>query len=211
MRMVVVFALAHCDKLLGWGGVNGNGSVKVCFSCTHFDCNSETLQHLVTAQALHVQAHHLEKGHKAFFENSLQLLMFFRGKHGRLHIRTELQPVSLTPLFPRITSTNPFELLVWTIHISFRIWFTILPGGLLCKLTVFFINIAAHLRTEDSYLLLLAHTHQLHDALTLPACDGVIHWSERSLVDLHILLPSSSNGLLCDKHRKLKPVYYWPN
>lgn len=76
MRMVVVFVLAHCDKLLRWGGVNGNGFVKVCFSCTHFDCNSETLQHLVTAQALHVQAHHLEKGHKTVFENSLQLLMF---------------------------------------------------------------------------------------------------------------------------------------
>lgn len=56
-------------------------------------------------------------------------------------------------------------------------------------------------RTDDSYLLLLAHTHQLHDALTLPAREGVIHRSERSLVDLHILLPSRFNGLLCGKHK----------
>lgn len=43
---------------------------------------------------------------------------------------------------------------------------------------------------ESSYLLLLAHTHQLHDALTLPARDGVIHGSKRSLVDLYVFLSS---------------------
>lgn len=53
-------------------------------------------------------------------------------------------------------------------------------------------------RIDDSYLLLLANTHQFHDALTLPARHGMIHRSERSLVDLHILLSSGFNGLLCN-------------
>lgn len=51
-------------------------------------------------------------------------------------------------------------------------------------------------RTHGAYLLLLSHTHQFHDALTLPARDGVVHRCERSLVDLHILLSSGFNGLL---------------
>lgn len=40
--------------------MNGNGPVKVCFCSTHFDCDSKALQHFVGAQALHVQAHHLQ-------------------------------------------------------------------------------------------------------------------------------------------------------
>lgn len=31
---------------------------------------------------------------------------------------------------------------------------------------------------SDSYRLLFANTHQLHDTLTLSVGDGVIHWSE---------------------------------
>lgn len=69
VKVVVVFALAHCDKLLRRGGVNGNGFVKVCFGSTHFDSDSKALQHLVRAQALHVQAHHLEKRDNSVFEN----------------------------------------------------------------------------------------------------------------------------------------------
>lgn len=53
--------------------------------------------------------------------------------------------------------------------------------------------------TEPTYLLLLADTHQLHDAQTLPGGDGVVHRSERSLVDLHVLLSPRFVGLLCEE------------
>lgn len=58
--MAAAFALAHCDKLLRWSRMNGNGPVKVCFGSAHFDCDGKALQHFVGAQALHVQAHHLQ-------------------------------------------------------------------------------------------------------------------------------------------------------
>lgn len=53
--------------------------------------------------------------------------------------------------------------------------------------------------TRLAYLLLLADTHQLHDAQALPGGDGVIHRSERGLVDLHILLSPRFVGLLCEE------------
>lgn len=53
--------------------------------------------------------------------------------------------------------------------------------------------------TEASYLLLLADTHQLHDAQTLPGGDGVVHRSERSLVDLHVILSPRFVGLLWEE------------
>lgn len=60
------------------------------------------------------------------------------------------------------------------------------------------------INTLISYLLFLAHTHQLHDALALPACDGVIHRSEGGFVDLHVLLPSRLDGLVCDQHKECR-------
>lgn len=60
-RGVTLIALTHRDELLRRGGVNGNSIVKVCFGCTHFDGHRESLQHLIAAQALHVQTHHLWK------------------------------------------------------------------------------------------------------------------------------------------------------
>lgn len=53
--------------------------------------------------------------------------------------------------------------------------------------------------TETSYLLLFADTHQLHDAQTLPGGDGVVHRSERSLVDFHAILPPRFVGLLWEE------------
>lgn len=47
--------------------MNGDSLVKVCFGCAHFDGHCEALQHLVTAQALHVEAHHLEERDESDF------------------------------------------------------------------------------------------------------------------------------------------------
>lgn len=57
-------ALTHCYKFLGRSGVNGNSLVKVCFGSTHFNRHGKALKHLITAQALHVQSHHLQKEEK---------------------------------------------------------------------------------------------------------------------------------------------------
>lgn len=58
-------------------------------------------------------------------------------------------------------------------------------------------------RREGSYLLLFAYTHQLHDAQTPPARDGVIHRSKRSFVDLYVLFSVGFNGFICEtKHEQ---------
>lgn len=51
--------------------MNGNGLVKVCFGGTHFDRNSEALEHLVAAQALHVETDHLEKRDNSVVETPM--------------------------------------------------------------------------------------------------------------------------------------------
>lgn len=84
-RWELVFALTHCNKLLGGGGVNGDSLVKVCFGSTHFNGHSKALQHLVATQALHVQTHHLGKRHDSVLE--LLLLVF-------IYINTNPQPVA---------------------------------------------------------------------------------------------------------------------
>lgn len=56
--------------------MNGDSLVKVCFGCAHFDGHCETLQHLITAQALHVEAHHLQERDESDFEIHLEGLVY---------------------------------------------------------------------------------------------------------------------------------------
>lgn len=132
--------------------MNGNGPVKVCFGSAHFDCDGKALQHFVGAQALHVQAHHLQDRRRAEYSAA--------GMARKQNLRAEF-------LFYGLRSDHGH-------HRSLE-------------------------NAEPTYLLLLADTHQLHDAQALPGGDGVVHRSERSLVDLHVLLSPRFVGLLCEE------------
>lgn len=52
--------LPECDQLFRRGGVNSHRLVKVGLCGSHFDSHCKALEHLITAQALHVKSHHLK-------------------------------------------------------------------------------------------------------------------------------------------------------
>lgn len=55
---------AERDQFFWRGRVNGDGVIEVGLCCSHFHRNGKTLQHLITANALHVDPNHLGDGER---------------------------------------------------------------------------------------------------------------------------------------------------